>query len=125
MNIVLWIAQILLATIFLAAGGPKLLLPRARLGARMSWTKDAPEILVRLLGLAEVLGAVGLILPRLTGIAPILTPIAAACLYLILIGALVAKRRAHESLALPAIAMLLAAFVAVGRGFGDRLGLSI
>jgi uncharacterized membrane protein YphA (DoxX/SURF4 family) len=118
MNTALWIAQSLLAAIMIAAGTPKLLLPRARLVEKLRWTKDAPEPLVRLLGLAELLGAVGLILPRLTGIAPLLTPIAAACLFLILIGALATKLRSHESPALPAVAMLLAASVVIGRVLG-------
>jgi len=118
MNIALWIAQALLAAIMVAAGAPKLLLPRARLAEKMSGTKDAPAALVRLLGLAELRGAVGLILPRLTGIAPILTPIAAACLLLILIGALATKLRHHESPALPIVAILLAVLVAVGRVHG-------
>lgn len=115
MNILLWFAQVLLAAIMVAAGGAKLSLPRARLAEKMSWTKDAPMALVKLLGLAELLGAVGVILPRLTGIAPILTPVAAGCLSLILIGALATKVRHRESPALPVVAILLALFVAVGR----------
>jgi DoxX-like family len=115
MNILLWVAQVLLAAIMVTAGAPKLFLPRARLVEKMSWTKDTPVVLVRLLGLAELLGAVGLILPRLTGIAPILTPLAAGGLSAILLGALATKLRHHESPVLPAAAMLLAAFIAVGR----------
>jgi hypothetical protein len=115
MNIVLWIAQLLLAAIMVAAGSPKLFLPRARLVEKMSWTKDTPVALVRLLGLAELLGAVGLILPRLTGIAPILTPIAAGGISLILLGALATKLRQHDSPALPVVSILLAVVIAVGR----------
>jgi predicted PurR-regulated permease PerM len=81
----------------------------------MSWTKDAPAAVVKLLGLAELLGAVGLIVPQLTGIAPVLTPIAAAGLLLILLGALATKLRHHDSPALPVVAMLLAVVIAVGR----------
>ncbi|GMV19764.1 MAG: DoxX family protein [Polyangiaceae bacterium] len=115
MNTALWVAQALLAAIMIAAGAPKLLLPRALLVQKMTWTKDARAALVRLLGLAEVLGGLGLILPPLLGIAPILTPIAAACLSLILVGALVTKLRSRESPVLPAVAMLLAGFIVVGR----------
>ena len=115
MNTALWIAQSLLAAIMLAAGTPKLLLPRPRLVEKLPWTKDAPAPLVRLLGLAEILGAFGLMLPRLVGVAPVLTPLAAACLFLILIGALTTKLRLRESPALPAVAMSLAAFVVIGR----------
>jgi hypothetical protein len=118
MNIVLWIAQVLLAGIMVAAGAPKLFLPRARLAEKMTGTKDVPAPLVKLLGLAELLGAAGLILPRLTGIAPILTPIAAACLSLILVGALATKLRHHESPALPIVAILLAVLTAVGQMHG-------
>jgi uncharacterized membrane protein YphA (DoxX/SURF4 family) len=118
MNIVLWIAQVLLAGIMVAAGARKLFLPRARLAEKMSGTKDVPTPLVKLLGLAELLGAAGLILPRLTGVAPILTPIAAACLSLILIGALATKLRHHESPALPIVSMLVAVLIAVGRVHG-------
>lgn len=67
------------------------------------------------MNIAELLGAVGLILPRLVGIAPLLTPIAAACLFVVLLGALVMKRRLHESPGLPAVAALIAAFVIIGR----------
>jgi hypothetical protein len=127
MNTLLWIAQGLLASIMVAAGGPKLFLPRARLAQKMSWTKDAPAPLVKLLGLAELLGAVGLLLPRLTGIAPILTPLAAVGLSAILLGALATKLRQHQSPVLPVAALLLAVFIAVGRmhtgvPHGDRAG---
>ncbi len=115
MNTLLWIAQGLLATIMVAAGGPKLFLPPARLAQKMSWTKDAPAPLVKLLGLVELLGAGGLLLPRLTGIAPILTPLAAVGLSAILLGALATKLRRHESPVLPLAAMLLSLFIAVGR----------
>jgi hypothetical protein len=118
MNIVLWIAQAVLAAIMVAASARKLLLPPARLAEEMSRTKNAPPALVKLLGLAELAGAVGLILPRLTGIAPVLTPIAAAGLSLILVGALATKLRHHESPALPVVALLLAALIAVGRLHG-------
>jgi hypothetical protein len=115
MNIALWIAQALFAAMMIAAGRPKLLLPPARLAEKMSWTKDAPAALVKLLGVAELLGAAGLILPRLTGMAPILSPIATVCLSLILVGALTTKLRHHQSPVLPALAMLLAVFIAAGR----------
>jgi uncharacterized membrane protein YphA (DoxX/SURF4 family) len=118
MNTVLWIAQVLLAAIMAAAGGPKLFLPPAQLAEKMSWTNNAPDPLVRLLGLAEILGGLGLILPRLTGIAPLLTPVAALCVSLILVGALATKLRHHESPALPAVAMLFALVIAVGRAHG-------
>jgi hypothetical protein len=115
MNIALWVVQTVLAVIMIGAGVPKLLWSRPRLAEKMTWTKNAPEASVRLLGLAEVLGAAGLILPRLVGIAPILTPIAAACLLPILFGAIVTSLRQHKSPALAVVAALMAAFVAIGR----------
>jgi hypothetical protein len=115
MNIALWIAQTVLALIFVAAAIPKLVLSRGRLAEKMTWTRDASDLAVKLLGAAELLGAVGLILPGLVGIAPILTPIAAACLFVVLVGALVMKLRLHESPGLPAVAALVAAFVIIGR----------
>ena len=116
MNTVLWIAQSLLAAVMVAAAVPKLFLPAAKLAEKMGWT--APVAAARLLGMAELLGAVGLIVPRLTGIAPVLTPIAAVALSLVLVGALATKLRHHESPALPAVAMLLAVVIAVGRLHG-------
>jgi hypothetical protein len=115
MNIILWMAQGVLAVIMLGAGGPKLFIPRERLPASMSVVKSAPPALIKLLGLAEVLGAAGLVVPRLAGVAPSLTPLAAACLSVILLGALAAKLRRHESPTLPAIALLLSVTIAVGR----------
>jgi hypothetical protein len=115
MNIALWIAQALLGFVMIAAGSPKLLAPRAWLAEKMGWTKNVHPALPRLLGFAEILGGLGLILPRLLGIAPILTPVAAGCLFFLLIGATATKLRDHESLALPVVCMLLAAFIVVGR----------
>lgn len=82
-NIVLWILQVLLALLFLFAGGTKLVLPIEEM------TKDVamPGWFLRFIGVAEVLGGLGLILPGLTGIRPGLTPLAAAGLVVIMIGA--------------------------------------
>ena len=85
MNVALWIAQALLAVIFLFAGGMKLVMPIEELTAQM----PMPGLLVRLIGVVEVLGGLGVILPWLTGIRPGLTPLAAAGLVIIMIGATV------------------------------------
>jgi uncharacterized membrane protein YphA (DoxX/SURF4 family) len=82
MNVVLWIVQILLALVFLGAGGAKLVTPVPELAAQMPLPLPVPDFTLRLIGTLEVLGAVGLILPWLVRIRPILTPIAAACLAL-------------------------------------------
>lgn len=84
MKIVTWIASALLALAFLAAGGGKLLAPAAEL---QQSAQGVPVALLRLAGVAEVLGALGLVLPAATRVLPVLTPIAAAGLVLTMIGA--------------------------------------
>jgi uncharacterized membrane protein YphA (DoxX/SURF4 family) len=113
MNVVLWIAQALLAVIFLFAGGMKLVMPIEELTAQM----PMPGMLVRLIGVVEVLGGLGVILPWLTGIRPGLTPLAAAGLVIIMIGATVVTLMiADMAMALiPMVVGLLAGFVAYGR----------
>ncbi len=73
----LWTAQVLLALAFGAAGVMKTFTPVVELGAMMNWVTVTPEWLVRFIGVAEVLGALGVILPALTRILPWLTPLAA------------------------------------------------
>jgi DoxX-like protein len=84
-NVLLWIVQGLLAAIFLFAGGMKLVLPLDALTGPI----PLPGLFMRFLGVVEVLGAVGLILPWLLRIRPGLTPLAAAGLVIIMIGATV------------------------------------
>ena len=126
MNYALWIVQGLQALLFLFAGGMKLVLPLEK----MAGPVELPGYLLRFIGVAEVLGAVGLILPSLLRIRPGLTPLAACGLVIIMIGATVITLSA--GLIGPAmislIVGLLAAFVAYGRwrlaplgGSGDSL----
>jgi hypothetical protein len=84
-NALLWTIQVLLALLFLFSGGTKLILPIAEMTKQIS----LPGAFLRFIGVAEVLGALGLILPGLTHIRPILTPLAAAGLTIIMIGATV------------------------------------
>jgi hypothetical protein len=118
-NIALWIAQGLLALVYLVAGGLKVVRPRRQLVAsgNFDWMKDSSDAGVNAVGLVEILGALGVILPRLTGVAPILTPIAAIGLVVVQIGALRVHLVRNERRPLPAnvLLLLLAAFVAVGR----------
>ena len=118
MNIVLWIVQILLALAFLMAGILKATGPIDKLAVRMQWVNSLrPPQLVRLIGVLEILGAVGLILPAVTGIWPWLTPIAAIGLVLTMIGAMLLHVRLGEGsrIAPNIVLLLLAAFVVVGR----------
>jgi hypothetical protein len=118
MNVVLWIVSGLLAAVYLAAGLTKLTQPREKLAAgAMGWAADFSSAGVKGIGLVELLGAIGLILPWATGIATVLTPLAAAGFVVVQILAFVVHARRKETKNLPAnvVLALLAAFVAIGR----------
>ena len=118
MNVVLWIIAGLLALAFLAAGAMKLMQPRQKLAASgMAWTEDYSDGAVKGIGALEVLGALGLILPAALGIAEILTPLAAAGLAIVMVGAAVVHARRGESKAIgaPVVLALLALVIAVLR----------
>jgi len=122
MNVVLWVVAGLLAAAFLMAGLMKLAQPKAKLAeSGMAWTEDFSAGQVKAIGLIEVLGAIGLILPALLDIAPILVPIAATGLALTMLGATVVHARRGEKSNIPVTLVLavLAAFVAVMR-FGPN-----
>ena len=113
MTYALWIVQGLLALLFLWAGGIKLVMPLEKLTGPM----PLPGLLMRFIGVAEVLGAIGLILPGLLAIRPGLTPLAAAGLVIIMIGATVTTLAGGDvAMALISVVVgLLSAFVAYGR----------
>lgn len=117
MNIVLWVLQILLALAFAMAGIMKVSQPVDRLEARMGWVKDVGPGGVRLIGTLEILGAIGLILPAVTGILPWLTPLAAIGLVLTMIGAMIThgRRSEYSQIGMNVVLLLLALFVAYGR----------
>ena len=83
MKIALWIVQVLVALAFLFIGATKAFLPMEEVFVQMPPLADVPPALVRFIGIAELAGAVGVILPALTRILPFLTPLAAAGLALI------------------------------------------
>jgi len=113
MNLALWIVQGLLALLFLFAGGMKLVLPIEQMTSEI----PLPGWFLRFIGVAEVLGGAGQILPGLLKIRPGLTALAAACLVIIMIGAttLTLMTGGGATALIPAAAGLLAAFVAYGR----------
>jgi uncharacterized membrane protein YphA (DoxX/SURF4 family) len=112
-NTLLWTLQVLLAALFLFAGGMKLVTPIAAMTQQMA----LPGPFLRFIGLAEVLGALGLILPGLLRIRPGLTPLAAAGLVIIMTGAVgvtMASAGAVQAV-VPAVVGILSASVAIGR----------
>lgn len=117
MNIALWAVQIILALAFLAAGVMKATQPLEKLAENMGWVNDFSPAFVRFIGVAEVLGAIGLVAPLALGIAPVLTPVAAIALAVTMVGAVVVHARRKENAMLVPNLVLLAAcvFVAVGR----------
>ncbi len=118
MNIVLWIIQVLLALLFLFAGGTKLFMSEAALKQMAPPNSIVlPILLLRFIGLCEVLGALGLILPGITRIRRGLTPLAACGLLIIMIGAVVVSVMGLGAAAAitPLVAGVLCAVVAYGR----------
>jgi len=117
MNTALWIAQGFVALVVTLTGTTKLVSPREQLARSMHWATTWPRGRIKLLGLAEVAGAVGLVLPTATGIAPVLTPIAALCLAILMAGAIRTHRRLREGF-LPALIIgLLCLGIAAARFF--------
>ena len=115
MHTALWVVQGLVALAFVLTGGLKVVVPRVKLAEKMHWAKTWTDTNVKLLGLAEVLGAVGMIVPGLTGILPILTPIAGIALAILMAGAVKTHLDLKEPALPAAIPGALALFVAVGR----------
>ena len=124
MNLALWIVAGLLAVVYLLSGAGKLVVPKEKLATApgAGWVEDFSAGSVKAIGVLEVLAAVGLVLPAATGIAPVLVPLAALGLVLIMVGAVITRLRRHEPKAMVAdLAYLaLAGFVAWGRFFGPE-----
>jgi DoxX-like family len=113
MNLALWIVQVLLALLYLFSGGLKLVLPLEKLTGPVA----LPGLFIRFIGVCEVLGALGLVLPGLLRIRTGLTPLAAAGLVIIMIGATVITLMGGDvvTAVIPLVVGILAAFVAYGR----------
>ena len=117
MNIVLWVVQVLLGLAFIAAGSLKVSQPVDKLKKNMSWVEDVTPTSVKGIGVLEILGGFGLILPAATHILPWLTPVAAIGLAIIMIGAVVFHLRRNEGphLIAPIVLLFLLLFVVYGR----------
>lgn len=121
MNLALWIVAGLLAVSYLLSGGGKLIMPKEKYAAKAAWAEDFSAGSVKAIGALEVLAAVGLILPAALDIAPVLMPLAALGLVMIMVGAVITRIRRHEFKFMVAdlVYLALAAFVAWGR-FGPE-----
>lgn len=118
MNIALWVCAAVLALIFAAAGVTKLTKDRQQLAeSGQGWAEDVSDGLVKGIGIAEVLAAIGLIVPALVDVAPWLTGVAAAGAAVLMAGAVVvhARRREIGNAAFAGALAVLAIFVAIGR----------
>ena len=117
MNVPLWAVQGLLALLFLFTGTMLLVTPRRKLVAGAAWAETFSPSTTKLIGLLEVLGAVGLVAPMATGSLPWLTPLAAVGLGLLMVGAVAThlRFRDYPNALLPLTVSLLAAFVVYGQ----------
>src|SRR5215813_10792266 len=117
MNIVLWAVQTLLAMAFLLAGLMKAIQPIEALSTRMDWVSAVPVGFVRCIGIAELLGALGLILPLTTGILPWLTVAAAVGLVIVQACAAFFHLARNEASVVPGnlVLLLMALLVVAGR----------
>ena len=120
MNIALWMVQVLLALLFLFAGGTKLVMPVEEMMKDMP--VDLPGWFLRFIGICEILGGLGLVLPWLLRIRPGLTSLAAVGLVIIMVGAtVITLMMGNVPVALlPVVTGILAAWVAYGRRPGTR-----
>lgn len=120
MNIFLWVLAYVLAAVFVASGAAKLLAPREQQIERTPYVEDFPQSIIRGIGVLEILGAIGLIVPALTGIAPLLVALAAAGLGITMVfAALVHIRRGDgPGAAAPSIILAVASVLLAWLRFG-------
>jgi uncharacterized membrane protein YphA (DoxX/SURF4 family) len=117
MNTTLWIIQGILAAQYAMAGVMKSSLPIDKLVKTVTWADRFPVITVRFIGIIEMLGAIGLILPWALKIIPVLTPIAAGALALVMLMAVFhhAKHKEYKAIAYTSTLFILDVLVAYGR----------
>ncbi len=109
MSVLFWIVSALVALAFLASGIMKITQPKEKMSAQMKWVEDFDQNTIRGIGALEVLGAIGLILPRLTGVLPWLSTLAAIGLILTMIGGAVVHMRRKEPIVPNVVLGLLSA----------------
>lgn len=124
MNTALWIIAGLLAVVFLVSGVGKLLVPKekmAGMGSASRWVEDFSPSALKVIGVIEILGAVGLTLPATLDIAPVLVPVAAVGAVLLFVGAAIMRLRRGERVTIVGdlVYLCMAVFVAWGR-FGPE-----
>ena len=117
MLVFLWVAEIVLALLYFGLGVMRLVQPYTKLVRVLRWPADFPAWAVKLIGVAEILGALGLLLPAATDVAPVLTPVAACALAVMMACAVAVhlRRGERQRVALPAILLAVNVFVAIGR----------
>ncbi len=121
MNVALWIVAGVLAVVFLVSSISKLFIPKEKMARAMGhlskWVEDFSPGALKAIGAVEFAGAVGLILPALLNIAPVLVPVAASGAVLLFAGAAITRLRRGERATITGdlVYLALAAFVAVGR----------
>ncbi len=117
MNTILWIIQGILAAMFIPVGAMIVTQPKEKLAPKFPWVNDFPTGTIKLNGVSKILGGLGLIVPLLTGIATILTSLAAMGLCTIMILAIAYNIRKHDMKAVVVniVIFLLAAFIAYER----------
>ncbi len=118
MNTALWIVQGFLAIVFIMAGVLKTTTPKEKLIKQLPWVNDYSYGTVKFIGVSELLGGIGIILPWLTGIVRFLTPLSATGICVIMVLALTTehlKKKEYKEVAFNMVLLMLAAFVAIGR----------
>jgi uncharacterized membrane protein YphA (DoxX/SURF4 family) len=117
MNTALWIIQGILASMFLMAGIMKSTQPKEKLVKTLPWVNDFSLQTVRIIGISEILGAIGIIVPQLTGIYPILSPIAAVGLAVIMVLASAhhLPKKEYKEVGFNTTLLILAVIVAIYR----------
>jgi uncharacterized membrane protein len=120
MNIAIWVIQGILAAMFGMAGVMKSFQSKEQLAPKVPWVNDFPLAVVKLVGISELLGAVGLIVPWATGTQPILTPVSAAALALVMVLAAIyhAVKGEYKAIGFNVVLLVLLIVVAYFRFTG-------